>query len=224
MTTRPWSLGRLASILAQPLTLHRRCLIGMGWRWIWPDLVGRISYGLQRWWFGIEQEGPPKVYGKAQIIKAPGAVIHLGRDVILNSSSIRTVASSLYAPIRIAALSPDARIEIGDGVGLNGTSITARSRKISIGDGTLLGPNVTIVDGHYHILWPADQRGSNVDIPGDQDVVIGKNVWVGMQSMILKGVTIGDGSIIAAGSIVTGDIPENVLAGGIPARVIRSLP
>ncbi len=54
-------------------------------------------------------------------------------------------------------------------------------------------------------------------------MTIGRNVWIGMRAIVLKGATIGDGAVIAAGSVVTGDIPGNVLAGGVPARVIRPL-
>lgn len=223
MSKKRLSINHILSIVLNPLAPHRRCLISLLWRWHWPRLVGRVSYVLQSWWYQFEHEDRPKVFGHAQVIKAPGARIVFGRNVTVNSSSIRAVASSLYAPVRLAALSSSASIIIGDNVGLNGTSITARSRCISLGDGTLIGPNVTIVDGHYHVLWPAESRGTMVDPEGDRDVIIGRNVWIGMQSMILKGVTIGDGSIIAAGSVVTSDIPPNVLAGGVPARIIRQL-
>lgn len=58
---------------------------------------------------------------------------------------------------------------------------------------------------------------------GGGDITIGNDVWIGMDTIVLGGVTIGNGSVIAAGSVVTKSIPENVLAGGVPARVIKSL-
>lgn len=65
-------------------------------------------------------------------------------------------------------------------------------------------------DGH-------EVMGSNISAP----IKIGKHVWVGQGAMILKGVTIGDGAIIAAGSIVTKDVPSRTLVGGTPARIIK---
>ena len=88
----------------------------------------------------------------------------------------------------------------------------------------MVGPNVVIVDADFHALWPPESRVSTPAIESDADVTIGRNVWIGMRSIVLKGVTIGDGAIVAAGSVVTGDIPSNTLAGGVPARVIRTLP
>jgi acetyltransferase-like isoleucine patch superfamily enzyme len=56
----------------------------------------------------------------------------------------------------------------------------------------------------------------------EKDIVVGNDVWIGSNSVVLAGVTIGDGTVIAAGSVVTKDIPEYVIAGGIPAKTIKS--
>lgn len=84
--------------------------------------------------------------------------------------------------------------------------------KIEIGEGTAIARDVVIrsFDGH-------EVMGSNISAP----IKIGKHVWVGQGAMILKGVTIGDGAIIAAGSIVTKDVPSRTLVGGTPARIIK---
>jgi len=87
---------------------------------------------------------PPSLYCE------PGSTISFGRDVQIISSSSRATASSLYAPVRIRTLSPSTKVIIDDGVGLNGTSITARSQIIRIGHGVLLAPNVTIVVSSFH--------------------------------------------------------------------------
>ena len=216
--------ARILSILSNPLTPHRRCLLHLIWRANWRRWWDRAVYALQRWWLAIEQAGPPEVRGVAELVRAPHANISLGREVVLNSSSPRCNASTLSGPVRLAALSAGAAIILEDGVGLNGTSITARSRTIRLGAGTMVGPNVVIVDADFHALWPPESRVSTPAIESDADVTIGRNVWIGMRSIVLKGVTIGDGAIVAAGSVVTGDIPSNTLAGGVPARVIRTLP
>jgi len=87
----------------------------------------------------------------------------------------------------------------------------------------MIAPNVVIMDSDYHALWPPENRVINPAFERDRDVIIGKNVWIGSSCMILKGVTIGDNSVIAAGSIITKNIPSSVLAGGVPAKVIRNL-
>jgi len=118
---------------------------------------------------------------------------------------------------------PSARIVIDDDVGLNGTSITARSRTIHIGMGSMIAPNVRIMDSDFHALWPPETRIRNPAVERDADVIIGEYVWIASGCIILKGATIGNNAVVAAGSVVTSDIPPNVLAGGAPARVIRSL-
>jgi acetyltransferase-like isoleucine patch superfamily enzyme len=87
----------------------------------------------------------------------------------------------------------------------------------------MVGPNTVIVDSDFHALWPPDNRLLTPALDQDSDVSIGKNVWIGTQCVILKGVTIGENSVLGARSVVTRDIPDNVLAAGNPARVIRRL-
>ena len=87
----------------------------------------------------------------------------------------------------------------------------------------MLAPNVIIVDSDFHAHWPPEKRFQQVDSALDKEVIIGRNVWIGMNSIIIKGVTIGDNSIIGAGSVVTSNIPSNVIAAGSPARVVKEL-
>jgi len=114
----------------------------------------------------------------------------------------------------------DGRILIGEHVGLNGTTIAARQR-ITIGDNTMIGPNTIIVDFDGHAAWPPEDRW--IKSGPAADVVIGNDVWIGMNSIILKGVTVGAGSIIAAGSVVTRDVDPQSLYAGNPALKIKSL-
>lgn len=88
---------------------------------------------------------------------------------------------------------------------------------IHIGSGCMFGPHVTIATAG-HPIWP-ERRWSQYSIP----VTIGNNVWLGAQVVVLPGVHIGDNSVIGAGSIVTKDIPANVIAVGNPCRVLRPI-
>ena len=88
---------------------------------------------------------------------------------------------------------------------------------ITLGDDCLIGHNVVFATLN-HFIEPAE-RASMHPAP----IVLGKKVWVGSNSTILQGVTIGDNSIIAAGSVVTKDVPANTIVGGVPARILRHL-
>ncbi|MBU9319319.1 sugar O-acetyltransferase [Burkholderia gladioli] len=89
---------------------------------------------------------------------------------------------------------------------------------IDIGDQVMIGPNVSILTSG-HPVEPSRRRSGVVAKP----VVIENNVWIGAGAIILGGVTIGENSVVAAGAVVTRDAPRDTLAGGNPARVIRSI-
>jgi maltose O-acetyltransferase len=121
----------------------------------------------------------------------------------------------------LEARNPGSRIEIGDGVYINNNAVIIADRtSISIGADTLIGPELCIFDSDFHDLHP-ERRSSGT--PLAEPVTIGKNVFLGSKVTILKGVTIGDNSVIANGSVVTKSIPANVIAGGIPAKVIGAV-
>ena len=108
-------------------------------------------------------------------------------------------------------------MEIGDNTFINaGVGIAARQR-VMIGANVKIGPRTSILDSTYH------QLDVNDDPSSSRPVVIGNNVWIGTRCTILPGVTIGENSVVAAGSIVNKDVPKNVLVAGIPAKIIREL-
>lgn len=90
---------------------------------------------------------------------------------------------------------------------------------IYVGDYTMFGPNVTVATAGHPILPELREQAYQYNAP----VRIGKNCWIGAGALILPGVTIGDNSVIGAGSVVTKDIPFNVVAVGNPCRVLRSI-
>jgi len=159
-------------------------------------------------------------WGKVLILMSRGSTITIGDDLWLISDQGRA-GIALHSPCKIRTIS-GAEVVLGDRVGLNGTSITSRL-KVTIGSGTIIAANVVIVDSDFHKQWPADARWTSDGSADDEPVAIGENVWIGMGTIVLKGAVIGDNSIIGAGSVVTGPIPGNVVAAGVPARVIRRL-
>jgi len=112
-------------------------------------------------------------------------------------------------------------IEIGDNVGISNSTIFS-TEKIIIGSGTLIGGGVKIWDTDFHSIDPL-VRNTRFDKGLSGQITIGKNVFIGGGSIILKGVNIGDNSVIAAHSVVSKSIPENEIWGGNPVKFIRSL-
>lgn len=110
-----------------------------------------------------------------------------------------------------------ATLSIGNNVFINGGSEIAATCHITIGHNALLGPEVRFMDSDYHDIHDHAKPGKK------EPIVIGDDVWIGARAMVLKGVTIGAGAVIAAGAIVTKDVPARTIVGGNPARVIRSL-
>lgn len=111
-------------------------------------------------------------------------------------------------------------ITIGRGTTLGNNLSIISCSNISIGEDCQIGEQVTIYDSDFHEISPETRnRSSGESLP----VKIGNNVWIGSRVLILKGVTIGDHSVIAAGSVVTKSIPTRTLAGGGPAKAIRSI-
>lgn len=130
----------------------------------------------------------------------------LGKNVSFHAKPLRSSIS----------VEKQAELWVGDNVFFNYGLDIGCTKSIRIGSNTIIGPMVNIIDTNFH---PVDME----DRSQSKDIVISDNVWIGRGAVILPGVTIGPNSVIAAGSIVTRDIPANVLAGGTPAKVIREL-
>jgi Acetyltransferase (isoleucine patch superfamily) len=110
-------------------------------------------------------------------------------------------------------------IEIGDHFFSNMNLVILDGAKVTIGNNVFIAPNV----GIYTAGHPLDAEQRNCGLEYAYPVSIGNNVWIGAQACILPGVNIGDNTVIGAGSVVTKDIPANVVAAGNPCRVIREI-
>ena len=124
------------------------------------------------------------------------------------------VRSHKYNPVEIS-VSSGACLKIGDDTFLNQGVRIACSKEIYIGNNCLIGDECVILDTDYH----AAPNGIVKTAP----VIIEDNVWLATRVIVIRGVTIGHGSIIGAGSVITKSIPPNTFAAGQPVRIIKSL-
>lgn len=195
--------------------------LSLGWLSWFGRLWGTVRLQIKARILGVQIGHNVSAHGPVGLLRWPGGQIHIGDKASFISSWRRSTAAALAWPCRLRVFGPGASIEIGEGCQLSGTSITARSTTIRIGNGVLFAPNCIIVDSDFHAPWPANERADKPGYENDKGVEIGDYAWIGMGSVILKGVKIGEGAIIGAGSVVTKDIPANCLAAGSPATVIR---
>lgn len=154
-----------------------------------------------------------KFYGKTIFRTLPGTDILIESDCTFNSSH-RSNLIGIYSPCMISTIKHGAKIEIGNHCGFSGTVIGC-AKYIKLGNNVRCGANTMITDSDWHF---DDSR-----IGEDKPVIIDDNVWLGYGVKVLKGVHIGENSLIGAGSIVTKDIPANVIAAGNPCRILKQL-
>ena len=116
-------------------------------------------------------------------------------------------------------IAPGRNLVINDYVDLAKDVLITTSGGIEIGERTLIGYRTQIISSD-HTIPPI---GEPFPISGDnhKKIVIGKDVWIGANCLITAGVTIGDGAVIAGGSVVTKDVAENAIVGGVPAKIIK---
>jgi len=110
-------------------------------------------------------------------------------------------------------------IEIGENFYSNYNLIILDCAKVLIGDNVMIGPNVSIYTAGHPVHYEIRNQGYEYTVP----VSIGNNVWIGGNAVINPGVSIGDNSVIGSGSVVTKDIPGNVIAAGNPCKVLRGI-
>lgn len=187
-------------------------------------------WGLRRVWRATENILFSMVHGRRfgpgvrirgwPIIRVyPGSTLTVGARATLISHSFFNPAGVNH-PCVLMTLSSQARIVVGDDVGMSGCAISA-VREVVIEKGVLLGANVVITDSDMHQLGNPDRRTPAAYEDG-RPVVIETNAFVGMNCMILKGVRVGHDAVVGAGSVVTTDVPPRSVVGGNPASVLQS--
>ncbi len=169
---------------------------------------------------GVKFGSHLRLIGYPLIYQFKGSSITIGNDVKINSEFLSNMLGLYQRTIIIAR--NGGKIEIGNNVGMSGASIYSW-KKIKIGDNTIIGANVKIVDNDFHPIDPQGRIDNDNTKVGVKGVEIGENVFIGMNSIILKGSKIGNNCVIGAGSVVSGVFGDNQIIAGNPARVIREI-
>lgn len=171
-------------------------------------------------WFKLVMKMTKVEYGKDLLLKGVpiifnkgGAKLKIGENVTIKSSFLSNLVG-LYSRTIIVTRAPGAEIEIGDNVGISGATIYAR-KKITIGENTCIGGNCKILDNDFHPIEAEarnqllrDENGGDSDLVPSREIKIGKNCFIGCNSIILKGTVLGDGCVVGAGAVVCGKFED----------------
>jgi len=148
----------------------------------------------------------------------PASSIIIGKDCLIEGSLVTEIATS--------------RIDIADNVAIGGGTILDCVEHISIGEDVLISYQCILADSNNHSTSYSIRKNDLADwkkrkhdwsTTKSAPIKVSKGVWIGARAIILKGVTIGEGSVVGAGSVVTRDVPAWTIVAGNPARVIREI-
>jgi len=184
-----------------------------------PWWVKKIYLRFRQWYTEYflrpecESLGPYHTIMKPWYVKISGSNIRIGRSFTAIGEQMHQVEIGVWG--REAG---QGRVLIGDCVLMSPGSRISASDEITIGDGAMLANGTYITDSDWHTLYDRTRRSERVT-----PVHVGRNVWLGDHATVLKGVTIGENSVVAARAVVTRDVPANVVVAGNPARVIKEL-
>jgi acetyltransferase-like isoleucine patch superfamily enzyme len=162
---------------------------------------------------GINYGKSIRFYGVAKFKRSNQGNIILGNNCTLHSKSTSNLIGVNH-PCIFTALAPGSNLIIGDYCGFSGTVIGCFDM-IKIGNNVRCGANTLITDSDWHLYDPRAGK--------PMPITIENNVWLGVNVTVLKGVRIGTNSVIGANSVVTKDIPSNVIAAGNPCKVIKKI-
>jgi acetyltransferase-like isoleucine patch superfamily enzyme len=159
--------------------------------------------------------GSGRIDPRAIIRVSQGGKISIGKDVVIGALTLISVERDLHADIDSVPF-----IEIGDGTYIGEMNNLRAAGGIRIGRKCLIAQGVSIISANHSMdrALPITDQPSRMDRSG---VLIGDDVWIGTNSTILPGVSIGRGAIVAAGSVVTSSVAEYTIVAGVPARFLK---
>lgn len=178
--------------------------------------LNRIKFSI----LGIDYGTHLVVHGPLRVSLGKSAVVTIGDNFcFLSGRSLNPLSRNLQGSI---CVNDNAILNIGHHVNVSSVVLWSH-RSITIGNYVDIGANTIIMDSNAHSLDYLDRRNPDTDMRGKKDdpIIIGNDVLIGTNCIILKGVTIGDRAVIGAGSVVTKNIPADAIAAGNPAQVIK---
>ena len=184
-----------------------------------PYFVKRLIHHLERWYSNhfispqLEALGPGHCMMKPWNVRVHGKHIRIGDNVHIVTTPDRMVSLSTWA-----FAEHQGHINIGNNVLLCPGVRLDSACTISVGDNCMFAAGSYVTDADWHDIYDRTRP-----VGTTKAITLANNVWVGDGAIICKGVTIGKNSIVGAGSVVTNDIPENSIAAGNPARVVKQL-
>jgi acetyltransferase-like isoleucine patch superfamily enzyme len=167
---------------------------------------------------GVQVGSEATFFGHCLLRRASDSVLVIGDDCRFRSAAWSSLAG-INRPCVLATLRRRAHLRLGAGCALSGT-VVAAAESIVLGDRVYCGANVTVTDTDWHGVTPGTRATWGAAAP----VVIEDDVWLGMGVTVLKGVTIGHGTVVSAGSVVVTSLPAGVIAAGNPARQVGDVP
>ncbi|AIY17415.1 acyltransferase [Pimelobacter simplex] len=183
--------------------------------WRWAEHVGDVAPGTDLGdRFGTFGPGACLAFPLSDVVNP--AAIHIGRDTLIGKYATLSVG---YGPTQ--AVLPERGLVIGERCVLGARVCITAHESIEIGDDVWFGQDVFVSDASHGYTDPDVPVGRQFG--AHQPVAVGAGSWIGHGAMILPGTTIGRNVVVAAGSVVRGDVPDHSVVGGVPAKLIRRL-
>ena len=176
------------------------------WMLFWRLAQLSLNYCISRYYLRRSS-----ALGKLVFTKGKPKVINNG--VLQIGNIVRIWSNINQARLSVAK---GGTLEIGDNTRINGSTISA-TNSVIIGKNCRIAPHVIIMDGDFHDV------GDRLSDGKSSKITIGDDAWLATRSMVLKGVTIGRGAVVASGSVVTKDVPDYTMVGGVPAKFIKKI-
>lgn len=177
-------------------------------------LITRVRFK----WNKVETNGKVEILGAVKVSNS--GIIRIEDGVHLNSSWSANKAGGGQIQLSLVT-SKHGEITIGKNSGISNSTIYSAC-KITIEDNVMIGVNNVITDTDHHSIYFQDRINGNVNIMS-KPILIKNGAWIGGHCIILKGVTIGENAVVAAGSVVTRDIPDNEIWGGNPIKFLKRI-
>jgi acetyltransferase-like isoleucine patch superfamily enzyme len=157
------------------------------------------------------------------VLRGGGHYVGRNLDLRLSGQSQVQLESDVWIDDQVALRLRDGRLTVGQGAQVGRNVLIICGTSVHIGAGTIIANNVTVVDTKPDLQALGKDRAIP-DLPEVTGAVrIDENCWIGTGAIILPGVRLGKGSVVAAGAVVTHDVPGGVMVGGVPARFLKRL-